>query len=661
MKFSRIRFALAAILGLSLLAAAPQPAKAATEVPALFTVTGSGWGHGIGLSQYGARGMALDGYLADGILQNYFPGTTYADFNATADAATNNGLIRASLDNDATYILFKGEDNPKDATAHNDKLTLIVDGNTSSPIYVDLETQIGVSQTGTSLLLSGGPFNQTVATTLKISWVNTTTLLAISDGDPRALSLGTCEVDSEGKCPNRFKYGYVDIFVSAAGRDSVQDLHAVNTLRVNDEYLYGLGEMPSSWPAEALKAQVVAARSYAIYKIQNNLSLTDFDDCACHIYTSPTHQVFSGFNKEASSYGAAWVAAVDATRTGDVGKVITYNNAIVSTYYSSSTGGRTQASNEVWAGSFIPYLAGSEDRWSLDPRVGNPNASWSSTLDQATLVARFRAQGVGVSDISSFAISGKYPSGGVSQLTITDSVGATLVVNVGPGQLVTPTELKNIFNAKATYFSAINPGGGAVPGTATPPPAATKISKITNVRWPSSKIVPGSTFVTGKVSPIQSGVQVQLQVLQRSKWVTVATDTTGPQGIWKTTWNGINAGSYKMRIVAITPKNSLKTSTRSLKAVGSVSIGGPKSVARGGTISVGGSVKAAVEGIPVLVQMKVGGGAWKSVATVTTDGAGNWGFSTAASAKKNTTQFRVKTTDGRVGKLTSKTIRVAVK
>ena len=132
-------------------------------------------------------------------------------------------------------------------------------------------------------------------------------------------------------------------------------------------------------------------------------------------------------------------------------------------------------------------------------------------------------------------------------------------------------------------------------------------------------------------------------------------------GIWKTTWNGINAGSYKMRIVAITPKNSLKTSTRSLKAVGSVSIGGPKSVARGGTISVGGSVKAAVEGIPVLVQMKVGGGAWKSVATVTTDGAGNWGFSTAASAKKNTTQFRVKTTDGRVGKLTSKTIRVAVK
>ena len=70
MNFPRFRSALVLMLGMSLV---NPPTAYAAYLPTTFTVTGSGWGHGLGLSQYGAQGMALEGYQADQIITNYQP------------------------------------------------------------------------------------------------------------------------------------------------------------------------------------------------------------------------------------------------------------------------------------------------------------------------------------------------------------------------------------------------------------------------------------------------------------------------------------------------------------------------------------------------------------------------------------------------------------
>jgi SpoIID/LytB domain protein len=134
--------------------------------------------------------------------------------------------------------------------------------------------------------------------------------------------------------------------------DTVKDFTVVNTLRLSDEYLYGLGEMPSGWfhyvtsggldvkTTSALQAQTIAARTYALQKVRAQTSDDPYSiraACQCHVYASTNDQAFIGYVKEASYRGDKWVAAVNATRDTATAtlpninqrkwKVLTYNNA----------------------------------------------------------------------------------------------------------------------------------------------------------------------------------------------------------------------------------------------------------------------------------------------------------------------------------------------
>lgn len=100
-------------------------------------------------------------------------------------------------------------------------------------------------------------------------------------------------------------------------------------ISLEDDYLKGIAEMPSSWPIEALKAQVVAARTYA-------LSYTSGGGSIC---TDQRCQVYIGKNK-----GGAWEQAVNETR----GMVMTYNDSPFSAWYASTSGGYTRSSDDVW-------------------------------------------------------------------------------------------------------------------------------------------------------------------------------------------------------------------------------------------------------------------------------------------------------------------------
>ena len=134
------------------------------------------------------------------------------------------------------------------------------------------------------------------------------------------------------------------------------------------QYLYGLGEMPSSWPAAALQAQAIAGRTFA-QKRRDARSGADFD-----LYGSVLHQSYTGTTHAAP----AWVAAVDATD----GQVVTHGGALIDALYSASSGGHTENSEFVWV-SALPYLRGVPDPH--DGSGGNPHASWSHTVTGAQL------------------------------------------------------------------------------------------------------------------------------------------------------------------------------------------------------------------------------------------------------------------------------------
>jgi peptidoglycan hydrolase-like amidase/peptidoglycan hydrolase CwlO-like protein len=136
------------------------------------------------------------------------------------------------------------------------------------------------------------------------------------------------------------------------------------------DYLRGISEMPRSWSMEALKAQAVAARTYALNWIRSNPGAAICTTQACQVYRRSAANC-SGY------YNQRWCNAVSATR----GVVITYAGSPITAWYSSTAGGYTLSSAEVWGGA-RPYAKGIKDfgpKGAYDgPKYGN--SPWYHTF-----------------------------------------------------------------------------------------------------------------------------------------------------------------------------------------------------------------------------------------------------------------------------------------
>ena len=110
------------------------------------------------------------------------------------------------------------------------------------------------------------------------------------------------------------------------------------------KYLYGLGEVPSSWPAAALKAQAIAGRTYALSKVER--SGQHRYPCDCAVYDSTLDQAYIGDAKRtgSGSYWDDWKGAVDATNN----QIVKYQGDTIQALYSSSSGGYTENNENVW-------------------------------------------------------------------------------------------------------------------------------------------------------------------------------------------------------------------------------------------------------------------------------------------------------------------------
>lgn len=636
---------LVALTAASVFGASITPSEATDPilVPKNFTISGSGWGHGLGMSQYGAYGMALDNKTAEQILTHYYRGTNISE-QPTAEN------FRVGLAQDKKYVSLRSEKLPGATGANTGRFKIFIDSVEQPAIAVATNLFLSTSGNSTNIYKytnsTTDPILVGTGSTISITWDESETLINLGSGttvNKAIASLGvlSCTTDS---CSHRYRYGSLEIKSAAMGTgDTVVDLNVVNILRLTDQYLYGLGEMPSSWPIEALKSQVIAARSYAVKK-QSSLRTS----CDCNISTTDGDQVFVGFGKEFAYKGSQWKAAVNATKASTTsGKVIRSGTAIIDGFYSSSTGGKTQPRSEVWGTSPISWLTSVDDHWSKDAAVKNPNASWTATISGDTLKSRLGAKGIEVEDVWSLDLAARYSSGAVSALRVTDSAGNITEILVGPGKAITPDSLRTLLGIKSTYVESIKPSETYTAGSTT---ASIKTLKsITKINWPKTSLQPLDYKFKGSVYPSQVGSTVLLQEKRSSGWVTVERGLTSERGTWTILWKTPDAGSHKLRLVAKNNKGTTITSTKSISVGGKVSIKAPKEVKRGKLISLEGKVTPGISGVKVTIEKKIGYGPWKKVSVVKTDATGNWIFNAKAGSKKTSVAYRVTTNHKKIG------------
>ncbi|BDZ42860.1 hypothetical protein GCM10025865_21590 [Paraoerskovia sediminicola] len=373
-----------------------------SSVPASFTIRGSGFGHGVGMSQYGAYAMALAGNSSTQILGHYYPGTKVS-------RPTTPESVAVQVFGPEPYSYTKGTYSDE-KTSTTVKVTggswrLRSDDGTTLASGTGT-TEIGLSTTSTTVTATIGSRTYRDAV-LRIHWSGTRYYMS-SGPEALATITGAQGVYRNGRLTVRPRSGKVNI---------------VNDVLLNTEYLYGIAEMPSSWgrtTLSALAAQAITARSYAMTKSWKSA-------CACHVVDDIRDQNYTGWRKEGEGtsgyYGDIWVRAVDATVSNRTSaKVLTYAGKPVATHYFSSSGGRTVSSQDVWT-STVPFEQSVDDHWSLDA-PGNSMKAWTRSINQRSAQTLF-----GLSDVVSISVSKKSSGGTMLALTATSSAGATTTIS----------------------------------------------------------------------------------------------------------------------------------------------------------------------------------------------------------------------------------------
>ena len=196
-------------------------------------------------------------------------------------------------------------------------------------------------------------------------------------------------------------------------RGSDGALSVVNRLKMN-EYLYGVvpKEIQASSSQEALKAQAITARTYAL-NTMNKHGSGGFGLC------STAHcQVYGGYDAEDSRS----TRAVD--ETGD--KIVTYKGSPAQVYYFSSSGGHTANVKYVWSGSEYPYLSGVEDNYESGQSY---NYNWEKSYTADEIKAALAKNGINIGDIVDVAVTTKAEGGYVTGVQITGTDGTKVYTN----------------------------------------------------------------------------------------------------------------------------------------------------------------------------------------------------------------------------------------
>jgi stage II sporulation protein D len=319
-----MRRTVVAVTALLLSAAVPVTADAAVR----HVIRGAGFGHGIGMSQYGTYGYALEGAKYPGILAHYYKGTRLS----TAPSRP----VRVLLQPVDPYIRVRG------ATS--------VGGRELKPdvLYIAKRSGAGILVTN-SRGRRVGRFGS---------------VISFKSSDPMRL-MGP----ALNSVTNGVYRGSIEVSLDGGGVTAINELDM-------DSYLRGVvaGEMPSTWPLEALKVQAVAARTYALATRKTSGSFDQYPDTRSQVYRGVTGESVRS----------------DAAVSETAGRIVTYAGEPAVTYYFSTSGGHTENVEFSFVGSLSkPWLVGVPDPYDTQ----SPYHRWTLRLSGAALDRALRAPG----------------------------------------------------------------------------------------------------------------------------------------------------------------------------------------------------------------------------------------------------------------------------
>jgi stage II sporulation protein D len=360
------------------------------------TFYGRGSGHGVGLSQYGARGRALAGQDAATILAHYYAGTTIGPI----DPATP---IRVLL---LAGVAFTA-DSP-----------LVVFGRGGS-WTVDGIAAVFPADARLRLV----PATSATATAWRVVVDDAAGSVLFDGAAPADLRIRGATPDTALQLPARaasynLYRGSLHVITTGAKADVVNEVGL-------EDYLRGVvpAEMPSTWPLAALTAQAIAARSYAAYQLRPGVSTFD-------VYDDTRSQVYLGVRTE--------TPAIDAVVAATAGQVLFSGTRIANALFHSSDGGATENNENVYTsatgakvGTPVAALRGSPDR---DPNgvpydATSPYATWQTqTYTPAQLSAIFAADArTNVGSLSALDLHDRGVSGRLVSVTLVGSAGTKTV------------------------------------------------------------------------------------------------------------------------------------------------------------------------------------------------------------------------------------------
>ena len=347
------------ILTLALLAALPATARADDLV-----IDGRGWGHGVGMSQYGAYGYALrEGRDAQFILGHYYTGSSYG---TAPGARIRVRLKRTRVPRISGATLAKAANGRRVrlAEAHVYRFKAL---DTTRIEIVNTANRKTKARVRAPVTVTGG-----TSTTLRGTADN-----GLANGAYRGRLVLTRD-------------GGAVLVVNGVGLE---------------RYLYGVvpSEMPASWPAEALKAQAVVARSYAL---KSRRPTAPYD-----VFADVRSQVYRGVPAET----AASNAAVNGTRA----HVVTAGGEIAQTFFFSTSGGRTATNEEAFGGAPISYLRSVDDPYD----DLSPYHTWAERFTAASAAKKLRSITNG--GLKGLEVATKTSSGRAATMIVHGSRGDT--------------------------------------------------------------------------------------------------------------------------------------------------------------------------------------------------------------------------------------------
>jgi stage II sporulation protein D len=402
-RLSALAVVLALLAALGPVAAGRPAAVLAADLPgptplgATVTIHGRGYGHGVGMNQYGARGRALEGATSTEILAHYYQGATLGTIAVDAQirvrvlngfkATATRPLVlygrRGDWRFDGSATLY-----PKDARI--EVRPTLASGTVTWRVKV-------VGPTGTVL-------RSAATKSFRVRGVTNTTVFQVAS---RTSSYDTYR-------------GAIRI-----GLQTGAPLASATNELTLERYLRGVvpAEMPSTWPVEALKAQAIAARSYAARRLRPGVSYYDVPD-------DSSSQVYLGVLGEK----ATTTAVVAET----AGVVLKSGSSIANALFHSTGGGATEHNENVYVNASGEKVAGpvSYLRGSLDRRADGtaydsaaPYATWkTSTYTRAQLSTWFgRDSRTKVGSISALDLTDRGVSGRLISVTLIGSGGTKTV------------------------------------------------------------------------------------------------------------------------------------------------------------------------------------------------------------------------------------------